>query len=372
MTAEDAKRNAAKNWDKFVKQITRTKFQLYVPELDTWIFSTYFSRKAEPIVGYSLKQWYDKYLCEIKDDSDIPTCSICGKQLTWWCVTRGYGDGDVCSHACRNAKYFADAEYKQRIGTKISNTQRAMYANNTELRVKASERAKRAMSNPAVRQKISQSTRIAMQRQEVKDTQLHGMLIANARPETHAHRSASAKAIMARPGVKERIRATRKITDAKPEVKRRRAEAQHRALLNGRDIMSLQPFMNCMRGYVQTAKYCLSAKASFRSNNERKFIHFCERNKLHYSIETARCKYVFNSATHVYIADFVVHFNNAQIVVEIKPAKWLHDDIVIAKAAAMTAYVNASTELSAYCIISDTDLCETDEHIIDILQASLL
>ena len=133
-----------RNTDKYIRGTGKHR-QMYIPELDEWVFATNM-RKRLATINMTAQQYYDKH---IKHDTE-GICAHPNCQCTTEFRSIAYGYAEFCSHSCAKSnsmKYRGEA------------ARRSVWVKNASkdpaYRQKISEGTKRGMAKPEVRKKIS-------------------------------------------------------------------------------------------------------------------------------------------------------------------------------------------------------------------------
>ena len=129
-----------RNTDKYIRGTGKHR-QMYIPELDEWVFATNM-RKRLATINMTAQQYYDKH---IKHDTE-GICAHPNCQCTTEFRSIAYGYAEFCSHSCAKS-------------------------NSMKYRGEAARRSawvKNASKDPAYRQKISEGTKRGMAKLEVR------------------------------------------------------------------------------------------------------------------------------------------------------------------------------------------------------------
>lgn len=144
-------------------------------------------------------------------------------------------------------------------------------------------------------------------------------------------------------------------------IRQKRNKHRIQQLQNGTYVGSmrtLKPYANCHSGHIHVNNCLNTDNAFYKSSLELKAIQYLEQLECIYEIETFRCTYVepHTNAVKIYIADFVVYINDTIYVVEVKPAKYVHNEYVIAKASGAYNLICNSNRFDTYIFIVEKDL----------------
>ena len=346
------------NIEKLVKRNSAGRVtQWFVPEINEYVYNVSMSRVLR-VLNLTKQEWYNLHLINKHKDFKY-FCPVCGNEIHVGSLTTGYNE--VCSRSCHNSHRWDNDEFRQRCGKSISNGLRN--AMTDERREQCSMRTKEIMSRPGQREKISITTKIGMHKNNdaaIKKA-VQSCKITNALPEVKERRSLAAKAHFNKPGVRDAFKLKAKEIQNRPEVKAKRRKTYIENVLSGKiQVRIRQPFENCKSGHYENAKYCISHTIPYyRSSLELKCIEFFERHEIPYSIEQVKCKFIAPDKTeHIYVADFLVQFNNLNIIIEVKPAKYVHNDWVEAKAMGLCKLLMIDKTYDSYMFVDETVLAD--------------
>ena len=312
-----------RNTDKYIRGTGKHR-QMYIPELDEWVFATNM-RKRLATINMTAQQYYDKH---IKHDTE-GICAHPNCQCTTEFRSIAYGYAEFCSHSCAKS-------------------------NSMKYRGEAARRSawvKNASKDPAYRQKISEGTKRGMAKPEVRKKISDGV-IAIMTPEHRQKISEGTKRGM-----------------AKLEVRKKISDGCKRSFIVGR---STRMHIKYAANHIRTT-HCVNAKNDtiyVKSSFERAFAAALDALNISYSYENVRIQYydTEKQCDRTYIIDFTVHMhNNKDILVEIKPAKFTNTQNARDKTLAAQKFCKDSSQYIAYIIMTEHDIFNVDT-ICNILQ----
>ena len=133
-----------RNTDKYIRGTGKHR-QMYIPELDEWVFATNM-RKRLATINMTAQQYYDKH---IKHDTE-GICAHPNCQCTTEFRSIAYGYAEFCSHSCAKSNSMKYRGEAARRSAWVKNASK-----DPAYRQKISEGTKRGMAKPEVRKKIS-------------------------------------------------------------------------------------------------------------------------------------------------------------------------------------------------------------------------
>jgi len=278
----------------------------YVPELDKWVSKIKIVKVLEQL-GYTLQQYYDKYLLKAIQDK---YCCICGKELEFH---RSYGYNKVCSIKCQG-KYHSINVDRQ----KLSNSVKLSH-NSPELKAKLSASAKARCTD------------------EWREQNRQRQLIVQNKPE-----------------VREKAAKTKAKTLLNPEVHIRMSNGQRRRRDNCTVIHTKQNFNH---EWLHNLKYCLTKSTIYvRSSYEKSFIAILEQLHIYYEYESLVLTYKLPTEFHLeprrYVVDFVVHLtNNKKLLIKVKNEYYMQSFDTKYKAKVANVFIKRNTDYVDYVII---------------------
>lgn len=279
------------------------------------------------------QQWYNETCLGI-DKDDACRCQTCGKTFNFCGINHGYWHKQYCSKSCqvtaRNLKCWSDSEYKERLRESDKRG-----AAKRKLRPDYQEHMRRwhdASKTPEAKQKLKDSLR------DYNDNR----------------------------GGRERSRQAAIKRWQRPEEHEKQCQAQQKRLLEKPETHFVPETWQSKCSNVPTTK-CTNAKSDgtirVRSNLERDFVEIV--------LEHLDCTYAYESVTvpwfdesgkqHAYFIDFVVHFNNAVYLIEVKPWRFRHDIDNLAKSKAAQLY--ASEHDMLYVMIHENECRDIETFI---------
>lgn len=309
--------------NKFIKKQSTNRLYRF-DENSPWQYKKEFLKTLE-FHGYTEQQWYSEYCLGI-DKADSCRCKVCGKPLNFCGIGYGYWFKQYCSRSCqvtaRNLKCWSDSEYKERLRESDKRG-----AAKRKLRPDYQEHMRRwhdASKTPEAKQKLKDSLR------DYNDNR----------------------------GGREKARQSAIKRWQRPEEHEKQCKAQQKRLLEKPETHFVPETWCSVKSDVPTTK-CTNAKSDgtirVRSNLERDFVEIV--------LEHLNCTYAYESVTvpwfdesgkqHAYFIDFVVHFNNAVYLIEVKPWRFRHDTDNLAKSKAAQLY--ASEHDMLYVMIHENE-----------------
>lgn len=313
---------------KFKTQVGKHGYRYRLSEDSPWLTKRKFV-DAITKLGYTEQQWYNEKWLKIAKD-DCLKCQVCGKPLWFGGIGCGYRGKEVCGISCSNIRMWQQPGYRERLkeSTKRGAAKRKLAPNYHENIMKAVK----ASSTPEAIQRMKASLR------DYNDNR----------------------------GGREKARQSAIKRWQRPEEHEKQCQAQQKRLLEKPETHFVPETWNSKYSTIKTTK-CTNAKSDgairVRSNLERDFVEIV--------LEHLDCTYAYESITvpwfdesdkqHAYFIDFVVHFNNAVYLIEVKPWRFRHDIDNLAKSKAAQLY--ASEHDMLYVMIHENECRDIETFI---------
>lgn len=222
---------------------------------------------------------------------------------------------------------------------------------------------------PGYRERLKESTKRGAAKRKLAPNYHENIMKAikaSSTPEAIQRMKASLRDYNDNRGGREKARQSAIKRWQRPEEHEKQCKAQQKRLLEKPETHFVPETWCSVKSDVPTIK-CTNAKSDgtirVRSNLERDFVEIV--------LEQLDCIYAYESVTvpwfdesgkqHAYFIDFVVHFNNAVYLIEVKPWRFRHDIDNLAKSKAAQLY--ASEHDMLYVMIHENECRDIETFI---------